>query len=115
MMLNDILQVIEKLSAEEVEKLQAHLDIRNYQLTSGLPDSQLLDEINLILEDAEPVQLQAGTLAINQLKHALNTIRKGLSEAELEAIATAMNEETVESEQRARILSSPSSFVLSQY
>lgn len=62
-----------------------------------LPSAQrLIVEIESLLEQAQPVSLQAGTMNVDRLAAALESMREGLNEADLQEIVTAMNEEYLE-------------------
>lgn len=65
--------------------------------TERLPSvQQLMLEIEHLLEHAQPVSLQAGTMNVDQLASALESMREGLSEVNLQEIVAAMNEEYLE-------------------
>lgn len=53
----------------------------------------LEQEIERLLAIAEAVTLQRGTMDIAKLERAVEAMREGLSQAELNAIADAMDEE----------------------
>ncbi|MBZ0321179.1 MAG: hypothetical protein K8L91_32495 [Anaerolineae bacterium] len=62
-----------------------------------LPSAQtLILEIESLLEQAQPVSLKAGTMNVDQLASAFESMREGLSEADLQEIVAAMNEEYLE-------------------
>ncbi|MDZ4672392.1 MAG: hypothetical protein SH821_16140 [Phototrophicales bacterium] len=105
MTLQDVLRVIDKLPDEDVAQIKQHIvDRENRQkLPITANDMQqfwaqehIQAEIQAIISQAEPVELQAGTMDVDKLMEAIVAMREGLSEAELEAIIADMNEEYIE-------------------
>ena len=87
MILDEVFKIIDRLTPEQKQQVKRYLDDQ--------PDV-LRHEINTILATAQPAPLQAGTMDMDQLLHAVHAMWDGLDESEVEAIVQAMNEEYVE-------------------
>jgi hypothetical protein len=87
----DLLHQLESLASQEKRTVD---DLLRDMLTQYVPPRQadlLRDEINAILESAEPVSLKAGTMDMDRLSRATHDMWAGLDESEITAIVQAMN------------------------
>jgi hypothetical protein len=97
MTLQEMLKAVDELPWEDLEKLQERINARRQR--QALPPyssrQQMMDEINRILQSAEPVELMAGTMDVDRLAVAVAAMRAGLTEAQLDDMVKAMNEEFI--------------------
>jgi len=74
-MLANIMPIVENLSREERRILRDYIDGRDLE---------------------EATELRPGTMDVDKLIIAIDKIREGMSEAEIDAMVAAMNEEYIE-------------------
>ncbi len=99
MTLQEMLEAVDELSWNEVEKLQARIDQRRkHQHQTPNADEELRRQIDEILKDAEPVELVRGKMDVEKLEAAMESIRNSFTKEELDEIVQAMNEEYIEPE-----------------
>lgn len=97
MTLQDLLAAVDDLSWDEIEQVQRHInERRRKQTASAVARGDLQTYIQQILADAKPTELTAGTMDIVQLEAAIAAMREGFTQAELNAIADAMETEYIE-------------------
>ena len=96
MTLQDILNAVDALSWEDLERLQQRINTRRQHQPAATTPQSVMDEINDLLQHAEPVELVVGTVDMDVLNVALAEIRKGISPEEFAEIERAMNEEYIE-------------------
>lgn len=96
MTLTDLINALDDLSSEDLEQLQQQINIRRQQPSTPTDVQQLRQQIAAILQDADPIELVAGTMDVDKLATALEAMREGLTEQELDEIAEAMNAEYIE-------------------
>lgn len=89
MILEDVFKIIDQLTPKQKQQVKQYIDHQ--------PDT-LKDEIYQILSTAQTIPLQAGTMDMNLLLHAVHNMWDGLDENQIDAIVHAMNEEYIEPE-----------------
>ena len=97
MTLQEIMRAISQLSSDDLDQLTEFMDRqRKSQGHEPMSEAELGAMIDTILQTAEPSEVVAGTMDVDELMRGIDAIREGHSQAELDAIAAAMNEEYVE-------------------
>jgi|GEM_PF-7082670 len=95
MTLQELLEAIDDLSMEDVQKVQEHIAKRNQ---SEMIQANWQHQIDAILANVTPVHLPSGTMNVEKLETAIQSIREGLTQDTLNAIADAMDEEFIKPE-----------------
>ena len=99
MTLQEMLEAVDELSWDEVEKLQARIERRRkHQHHTPTADEELPRQLDEIFRDAEPVKLVPGTMDVEKLEAAMESIRNSFTKEELDEVVQAMNEEYIELE-----------------
>ena len=99
MTLKEILDAIDELSWEDVETVQARIEQRREADTTQMQTyDDLQQEIEAALQDVKPGELKAGTMDAERLKKAVEAMRAGMTQEELDAIADAMDEAYIKPE-----------------
>ncbi|MEM6284201.1 MAG: hypothetical protein AAF787_18565, partial [Chloroflexota bacterium] len=91
MTLKEIIQAIDALSPEEQREVEKHLAQRKspppeptgYMMT----DEEYHRRIAELIEQAEPVEIKAGTMDIDKLTAAVEKMREGFTQEQLNEIA----------------------------
>jgi hypothetical protein len=92
MILDEVFKIIDRLTPEQKQQIKQYIDHQ--------PDV-LKNEIDTMLETAQPTPLKAGTMDMDRLLHAAHEMWDGLDEREIEAIVQAMNDEYIEPDMTA--------------
>ncbi len=87
MLLDDVFRLIDRLTPEQKLQVRQYIDVQQ---------DLLLADIREILTSAEPTPLRAGTMDMDKLLHAAQSMWAGLDETEIDAIVHSMNEEFLE-------------------
>ena len=105
MTLQEVLNVIDSLPDRDIAQIKRHIRQREKRPSASVTPEEMQAiwaqphiqaEIQAIISQAEPVELQAGTMDVDKLMEAIIAMREGLSKSELEAIIADMNEEYIE-------------------
>ncbi|MBL8161905.1 MAG: hypothetical protein JNJ61_07950 [Anaerolineae bacterium] len=89
MLLDDVFKLIDQLTPDQKRQVRQYIDDQQ---------ALLLADIREILASAQPIPLYAGTMDMNKLRYATQSMWAGLDETEIEAIVQSMNEEFLESD-----------------
>jgi hypothetical protein len=76
-MLDELMRAVDELSDEELRQLRDYVNQRH-------------------TSDEEDTELRAGTMNVDALMRAVDEIREGLTQQELDEMIAAMNEEYIE-------------------
>ena len=97
--LNDLLNAVELLPWDDVEKLQARIEQRRNR-EQNIP--RIYDDLQRQIDDAlkqtTPINLTSGTMDVAKLAAAVQAMRDGFTQTELNEIADAMDEEYIKPE-----------------
>ena len=85
--LQDMKQAIDTLSIVEKAELRRYLDAQQ-----PTPDHDLMKRVQALLAVAPPPIIHEGSMDIDTLFEGLRAMTDGLSQAEVEELASAMNE-----------------------
>jgi len=101
MTLQDILQAIDTLPAEDLDLIEQRIqDKRSIDVKQDdkpvLDDEWALAQIQVILKDAPQTPIAYGTMDVNKLIRGIQEIREGLTDGEIAEMIAIMNEEYVE-------------------
>lgn len=77
MMLDELMKAVDRLSNEELRQLRDYVNQRH-------------------TDEEEETELLTGTMNVDALMRAVDEIREGLTEAEIDEMIAAMNEEYIE-------------------
>jgi hypothetical protein len=96
MTLEEMLEAVDELPWDDVEKIQARIDRRRKsQRQAPVSEEELRRQIDEILKDAEPVELVPGTMNVKRLEAVVEAMRAGLTQEELNELADAIDEEYI--------------------
>lgn len=87
MLLEDVFRMIDQLTPQQKQQVRQYLDAEQESLRA---------EIDALLASAQPTPLHAGTMDVDKLLQAAETMWAGLDENDIQAIIQAMNEEYIE-------------------
>ncbi len=101
MTLQDILQAIDTLPAEDLDLIEQRIQDKRSIIVKQddkpvLDDEWALEQIQEILKDVPSTPITYGTMDVNKLIRGIQEIREGLTDDEIAEMIAIMNEEYVE-------------------
>jgi hypothetical protein len=98
--LQEMLNAIDDLPWEDVQKLEQRIDARRQRESDehepARPSAGVMAEIAELLAEAKPADLERKPLDVDGLLDAFAELREGISPEEFAEIERAMNEEYIE-------------------